>query len=330
MIASRASGVSSRLRSSSLLYAATKLGSLRRERFPDPHHVPEKIYVTYNYLPDDHGRAQQMFLEAGMLDVVVDPSLLSGFQKLALPNEETVFKLGLAARLHALRAPTVHRVLEPTARELSAARLLHMFVWIHHSHEGHPRPGMSYDDTAACAACGDGLRQTSPLVVANKEIPKSGLLGSIDDDVLVHDSLADEMEASALTGIRFGEVTDPAGHRLPWRQLLIEQAMPPMIAVARGLVRGRSGEEAPCAVCRCDGWFDAPSEPFVPAYVGEGIVRMPDFARTSERFGTGHWATRIHGKQSLASRRVIVRPAVYAFFRARKIRGVRFTPVTVL
>jgi hypothetical protein len=25
-----------------------------------------------------------------------------------------------------------------------------------------------------------------------------------------------------------------------------------------------------------------------------------------------------------------VRPAVYAFFRARKIRGVRFTPVTVL
>ena len=292
--------------------------------------MPEKIYVTYNYLPEDKARAQQMFLEAGMLDVVVDPSLLSGFQKLSLPNEETVFKLGLAARLQALRAPTVHRVFEPTVRELSAARLLHMFVWIHHSHEGHPRPGTSYDDAGACASCGDGLRQTSPLVIASKEIPKSGVLGSIDDDVLVHDSLAEEMEASALTGIRFGEVTDPRGHRLPWRQMIIEHAMPPMIAAARGLVRGRSGEEAPCSQCGCDGWFDAPSEPFVPAYVGEGIVRIPDFARTAERFGTGHWAVPIHGKQSLASRRVIVRPAVYAFFRARKVRGVRFTPVTVL
>ena len=292
--------------------------------------MPEKIYVTYNYLPEDHARVQQMFLEAGMLDVVVDPALLHGFQKLSLPNEETVFKLGLAARLQALPAPTVHRVLEPTARELSAARLLHMFVWIHHSHEGHPRPGMTYDDSDACASCGDGLRQTSPLIITGKEVPKSGLLGSIDDDVLIHDSLAEEMAASTLTGIRFGEVTDSRGHRLPWRQLVIDQAMPPMIAAARGLVRGRSGEEVPCSQCGCDGWFDASSEPFMPAYVGESIVRMPDFARTDERFGTGHWGVPIHGRRSLASRRVIVRPAVYAFFRARKIRGVRFTPVTVL
>ena len=103
-----------------------------------------------------------------------------------------------------------------------------------------------------------------------------------------------------------------------------------MIAVARGLVRGRGGAEAPCATCGCDGWFDAVAEPFIPAYVGEGVVRIPDFARTAERFGTGHWAVPVHGKRSLASRRVIVRPAVYAFFRARKIRGVRFTPVTVI
>jgi hypothetical protein len=292
--------------------------------------VPEKIYVTYNYLPEDRARAQQMFLEAGMLDVVVDPALLLGFQKLHIPNEDTVSRLGLAARVQALPAPTVHRVLEPTARELSAARLLHMFVWIHHSHEGHPRPGTTYDDSGACEVCGDGLKQTSPLVITSKEIPKTGLIGSIDDDVLVHDSLADEIEESALTGIRFGEVTDSRGHRLPWRQLMIEHAMPPMIAAARGLVRGRSGAEAPCARCGCDGWFDAPAEPFMPAYVGESVVRMPDFARTSERFGTGHWGVPVHGKRSLASRRVIVRPAVYAFFRARKIRGVRFTPVTVL
>ena len=148
--------------------------------------MPEKIYVTYNYLPEDRARAQQMFLEAGMLDVVVDPALLHGFQKLAIPNEETISRLGLAARLQALQAPTVHRVLEPTARELSAARLLHMFVWIHHSHEGHPRNGVEYDDANACPGCGDGLRQISPLVISEKEIPKSGMVGSIDDDVIVH------------------------------------------------------------------------------------------------------------------------------------------------
>jgi hypothetical protein len=292
--------------------------------------VPEKIYVTYNYLPNDRGRAQQMFLEAGMLDVVVDPALLSGFQKLCIPNEETVSKLGHAARSIAIPPPTVHRVFEPTARELSAARLLHMFVWIHHSHEGHPRGGMTYDESAVCGSCGDGLRQTSALVITGKEIPKSGPIGSIDDEIIVHDSLAGEMESSWLTGIAFGDVEDMQGHRLPWKQLLIDHAMPPMIAAARGLVRGRSGAEAPCAQCGCDGWFDAVAEPFIPAYIGEGVVRIPDFARTSERFGTGHWAIPVHDKRSLASRRVIVRPTVYAFFRSRKIRGVRFTPVTVL
>ena len=292
--------------------------------------MPEKIYVTYNYHPHDHGRAQQMFLHAGMLDVVVDPALLSGFQKLPIPNEDTVAQLSLAARLHALPAPTVHRIFEPTARELSAARLLHMFVWIHHSHEGHPRSGVEYDDSAACPSCGDGLRQISPLVITGKEIPKSGPVGSIDDDILVHDSLADEMQAAALTGVRFGDVLDTLGHRLPWRQLMIEHAMPPMIAAARGLVRGRGGAEAPCAECGCDGWFDASSEPFIPAYMGESVVGVADIARTAERFGTGHWAVPVHGRRSLASRRVIVRPAVYAFFRARKIRGVRFTPVTVI
>ena len=301
----------------------------RRERLPDLRHVPEKIYVTYNYLPDDRARAQQMFLEAGLLDVVVDPALLSGFQKLCIPNEEIVSRLGHAARSIAIPAPTVHRVFEPTARELSAARLLHMFVWIHHSHEGHPRVGVTYDESSVCGSCGDGLRQVSPLVITGKEIPKTGSIGSIDDDIIVHDSLADEMESNTLTGVRFGDVEDMRGHRLPWKQILIEQAMPPMIAAARGLVRGRSGAEAPCATCGCDGWFDAVAEPFIPAYVGEGVVRVPDFARTSERFGTGHWAVPVHGKRSLASRRIIVRPAVYAFFRARKIRGVRFTPVSV-
>jgi hypothetical protein len=205
-----------------------------------------------------------------------------------------------------------------------------MFVWIHHSHEGHPRAGVCYDESNACPSCGDGLKQMSPLVISGKEIPKTGPVGSIDDDVLVHDSLADEMDDARLTGVRFGEVVDTQGHRLPWRQMIIDHGMPPMIASARGLVRGRGPEEAPCPQCGCDGWFDAVAEPFIPAYVGESIVRVPDFARTAERFGAGRWANPVRGRRSLASRRIIVRPAVYSFFRARKVRGVRFTPVSVV
>ena len=71
------------------------------------------------------------------------------------------------------------------------------------------------------------------------------------------------------------------------------------------------------------------AEPFLPAYPASALDATPDFSRTAERFGTGHWANPIHGRRSVASRRLIVRPAVYEFFRARKVRGVRFTPVAV-
>jgi hypothetical protein len=291
--------------------------------------VPEKIYITYNYAPTERARVQQMFLEAGLLDVVVDTERLSGFHKVTVPDEDTVRKLGLAARLHAVRAPTVHRVLEPTTRELKSARLLHMFVWIHHSPDGHPRPGTEYDESSACPSCGDGIRQTSPLMLANKEVPKSGVLGTIDDEVLVHETLADEMRRVELTGIRFGPVVGTSGAPLPWRQLFVEHTMPAMTAATRGLVRGRTGVEAPCSRCRCDGYFDSVAEPFLPAYPPSALDATPDFARTAERFGTGHWANPIHGRRSVASRRLIVRPAVYEFFRSRKVRGVRFTPVVV-
>lgn len=292
--------------------------------------MPEKIYVTYNYTPADRARVQRMFLEAGLLDLVVDSTRLTGFHKVGVPNEDTVAQLSAAAALYTLQPPTVHRVFQPTARELAEAPLLHMFVWIHHSPDGHPRPGVMYDDSAACPECGDGLRQASALVLGKKEVPRSGLLGTLDDEVLVHESLGAELDGAGLTGFRLGDVRDTRGNWLPWRQLIIDHQMPGMAATARGLIRGRSGGEAPCARCGRDGWFDSPSDPFLPAYSGAALEGMPDFAHAAERFGTGHWAKPIHGRRSLASRRVIVRPAVYAFFRARKIRGIRFTPVTVI
>jgi hypothetical protein len=292
--------------------------------------VPEKIFVLYNYTDAEREQAQHMFLDAGLLDVVVTPHLLTGHHKLELRDDDAARRLRIAARLHGLREPHIQRILHPTEKELRAAKLLYMHVWIHNAPSGHPREGTSYDETAACPECGDGVRQLSPLRLKNKEVPKPGaLLGGIRDQVLVHATLAREMCSVGLTGVLFEPVLDAGGGPLPWRQLVVERSMPPMTLATRGVVRGRGSAEGPCVRCGCDGYFDSGADPFVPMYDATALEDLPDFALTAERFGTGAWGSAAPGQRHLASRRIIVRPAVYAFFRERKVRGVRFTPVAV-
>jgi hypothetical protein len=292
--------------------------------------VPEKIFVLYNYTDAEREQAQHMFLDAGLLDVVVTPQLLTGHHKLELRDDDAARRLRIAARLHGLREPHIQRILHPTERELRAAKLLYMHVWIHNAPNGHPRDGTSYDEADACPECGDGLRQISPLRLKPKEVPKPGaLLGGIRDQVLVHDSLASEICRAKLTGTRFEPVLDASGEPLPWRQLAVENTMPPMTLATRGVVRGRGSAEGPCARCGCDGYFDSGADPFVPAYDAAALDNLPDFSVTAERFGTGAWRSAPHGQRRLANRRIIVRPSVYTFFRERKVRGVRFTPVAV-
>jgi hypothetical protein len=272
-----------------------------------------------------------MFLDAGLLDVVVTPHLLTGHHKLELRDDDAARRLRIAARLHGLREPHIQRMLHPTEKELRAAKLLYMHVWIHNAPNGHPRDGTSYDESTACPECGDGLRQSSPLRLKNKEVPKPGaLLGGIRDQVLAHEALAREICTAKLTGVMFEPVLDASGEPLPWRQLVVEGEMPPMTLATRGVVRGRGSAEGPCALCGRDGYFDSGADPFVPAYDGSSLEGLPDFALTAERFGTGAWRNAANGQRRLASRRIIVSPSVYAFFRARKVRGVRFTPVAVM
>ena len=292
--------------------------------------MPEKIFVLYNYTDAEREQAQHMFLDAGLLDVVVTPHLLTGHHKLELRDDDAARRLRIAARLHGLREPHIQRMLHPTERELRAARLLYMHVWIHNAPNGHPRDGTLYDDSDACPECGDGVRQISPLRLKNKEVPKPGaLLGGIRDQVLVHESLACEICTAALSGVKFEPVLDAAGNALAWRQLMVTASMPPMTLATRGVVRGRGSAEGPCTRCGCDGYFDSGADPFVPAYEGSALDDLTDFALTAERFGTGAWGGAANGQRHLASRRILVRPSVYAFFRERKVRGVRFTPVSV-
>jgi hypothetical protein len=160
-------------------------------------------------------------------------------------------------------------------------------------------------------------------------LPKAALATGIGDELLLHESVARVVESTAMRGVTLRPVLDPAGVPIAWFQVVVEHTMPPMLASARGLIRGRAGAERPCARCGRDGWFDTVHEPFIPSYARSMLVSMPDAAWTFERFGTGAWAEPIHGKRSLASRRLIVRPAVYAALKRLKLRGLKWFPVRV-
>jgi hypothetical protein len=274
-----------------------------------------------------------MFRDAGLFEQFAalgkpesSPEILL---KIELPNEEVAQRLIFAAAAHGLKPPSIQRYVDPTPRELAAAPLLSLRAIGPGTDRRHPRAGTTYDDSAACPQCGAGLVQTSPFRMRKTELPKSFLATGAADDVLLHESVAGIIESAGLRGMTLRPVLDPSGAPVPWFQIVIETTMPPMLASSRGIIRGRTGLERPCARCGRDGWFGTSADPFVPAYPRSVLETMPDAAWTYELFSTGAWAEPIHGKRSLASRGLIVRQRVYAALKPLKLRGVRWLPVRV-
>ena len=290
--------------------------------------MPERIFALFAHRDDQRELVQRTFLDAGMVDLLLEPPP-AGLSKIQLPDEESAQRLRVAAVVNGLDAPDIQRDLRPTARELAAAALLCVSAGGTGSLRGHPRAGTSYDDANACPECGAGLRQTSPLQVRRTELPKSALAAAAADELLLHESIAAVVEAADLPGVAFREVQGPDGTSLPWRQLVVEHTLPPMLASSRGLIRGRSGAERPCTRCARDGWFDTPSDPYIPAYEKKVLDTMPAAAWAHEMMGTGAWRTPVHGKRWIARRRLIVRPSLYTLLKQSKVRGLRWTPVRV-
>ena len=292
--------------------------------------MPERIFAIFADLPAERERVQRMLRDAGMfgaLDQRTPGDAL--LRKIELPNEEVARRLTIAAAAHGLEPPSIQRYIDPTPKELAAAPLLFLRALGPGTERGHPRDGTSYDESAACPACGAGLAQTSPFRVRKSELPKSYLAAGIADDLLLQESVAGTVASAGLRGMTLRPVLDPSGTALPWRQIVVETTLPPMLASARGMIRGRAGGERPCARCGRDGWFDTTSDPFVPSYSRSVLDTMPDAAWTFERFGTGAWGEPVHGKRWLARRRLIVRPKVYAAMKPLKLRGVRWSPARV-
>ena len=292
--------------------------------------MPERIYAILGYPDEQRERVQRMFLDAGLIDELVQPRTRELY-RIELPSEEAALRLTAAARLHDLAPPHIQRTFAATPRELAACELLVLSAGGPGANNGPPRTGTDYDETTACPDCGAGLTQTSPLVVRASELPKGRTTTacSIGDDLLLHDSVAKPMEQAGLMGIGFRPVLGRDGNPNAWRQMVVAQTLPPMLASARGMIRGRIRGERPCTRCGRDGWFNSTTDPFIPAYARAVLGTIRDAAWTYELFSTGAWAHPIHGKRSLARRTLIVRPAVYRLLKSLKARGIRASPVQV-
>ncbi|HET7696096.1 MAG TPA: hypothetical protein VFK57_10340 [Vicinamibacterales bacterium] len=295
--------------------------------------MPERIVALLPDVPSQRERVRLMFRDAGMFDVyaklAAGQSSSALLHRIELPNEEVARRLRFAAAAHGLEAPSIQRYMDATPKELAAAPLLLLRAGGPGTERGHPRDGTSYDDSGACPHCGAGLVQTSPFRVRRTELPKSFLAAGIADELLLHESIAGAIASAGLRGMSLRPVLDPSGAPIPWRQVVVQATLPPMLASARGMIRGRAGAERPCARCGRDGWFNTTEDPFIPAYPRSAVDTMPDAAWTFELFGTGAWAEPVHGKRWLARRRLIVRPRVYAALQPLKLRGVRWSPVRV-
>lgn len=291
--------------------------------------MPERILALFSHVPEQREQVQHMLLDAGLIESLVESPPEGLLYQIPLPNEDAVRRLTLAAKLHGVDPPLIRRWLAPTKKELAAAPLLVLTAGGPAASGRHPRADTSYDESAACPLCGAGLVQTSPLKLRKTELPKASTAASIGNELVVQESVAQAMEDAGLRGIRFRPVLSREGNELPWRQLVVDFTMPPMLASTRGMIRGRSQLEQPCRQCGRDGWFNTTDDPFIPAYGESALERMPDAAWSRELFGTGAWAEPVNGKRWLAQRTLIVRPGVYALFTRIKVRGVRWSPVVV-
>jgi hypothetical protein len=293
--------------------------------------MPERIFALVANVPAQREQLQRVFLDAGLIDQLVDEPSAALVLQVDLPDEAAAERLLIASRMHGMDQPIIRRVLKLTKKEVAAAPLLVLSAGGPAAgfHRGHPRRGTTYDERNACPGCGAGLVQTSPLKVGKTELPKTPGAATVGDEILLHESLAEPVAAAGLRGLSFLEVLGRNDEVLPWRQMVVTDTMPPMLASTRGMIRGRSRLEQPCARCGRDGWFDTMHEPFVPAYARASLGNVPDLAWTHELFSTGTWAEPIHGKRWLASRRLVVRPVVHTLFTRLKVKGVRWSPAAV-
>jgi hypothetical protein len=212
-------------------------------------------------------------------------------------------------------------------KELRNAPLLWLTVTTAQKGLGGPTYGTVYDLADACAQCGSGATQTSPLILAPSQVAKKGdITMTLDNEILVSEDLALKLREASVTGCELRPSQPLKGQfAQPWIQIVTDVTLPPMAETTRGVVR-----QKPCPVCGRDGYFHSAHIPFEVLYDRHEVRldSLPDMMHTHERFGNSKLA--VPFKEShFAFPLLIVKPRLFDLFAAAKIRGVEFVPVTL-
>ena len=210
--------------------------------------------------------------------------------------------------------------------ELMMAPLLAMSVTTAPRGYGGPSYGTEYDLSQACARCGSGAVQVSPLVLRSSQIPKTGsLFLTLDFDFLFGQRLKELLAAEDFRGLELRQArAAKSQNALPWFQLLPRATLPPMAAETKGIVR-----ENPCPQCGRDGYFNDSEAPLEIVYRAEQIESdgLPDIVATYELFG--YSALReVFTDSHFARPLVLIKPRVWAVLPRDAKKRLRFEPVT--
>jgi len=146
---------------------------------------------------------------------------------------------------------------------------------------GGPHHGTAYSMTAACTRCGTGATQAGPLLIRPFRLPSHRVFLTLDYEVLVLRSLADELRQAGIGCL--GPVVDAeSGDELELAQLVPDATLPPFDGASTGVER-----EKPCPVCDRDGYYGIPHEPYRLCYTGlDPRLQEMELLATFERFGS--------------------------------------------
>lgn len=192
---------------------------------------------------------------------------------------------------------------------------------------GYPQPendfeyeSYTYTRDNSCRQCGCGLRQIDSFRI--KKPPKWGKrcfaeLNWVGDELFVSDYAKSMLNIGSISGISFLPVKNKKGIEIfsDISQLVVS------VILEEGLVRNRQSIRAieECSQCGSNKYIL--SGIGMLAFRRECFINKPDIVKTSEFFGSGHYATH----------KIIVRQNVYKLIVANRMdRGLVFQPIELV
>ena len=207
---------------------------------------------------------------------------------------------------------------------------------------GGPKYGTTYDLSEACARCGTGAIQTSPLQLPLKGFPKSKPACSAAHlEILVAEPLRNALETADVTGLELRQVQFYRNQEpLPWWQMISSYELPKMSPETKGIKTDEIDHVMddgmvikalpPCPVCRRDGRYNS-DEPLQIVYARKDVdsESIPDVVHTWERFGVSVINEKEPHYSRFAPPILLIKPKVYEVFRSLKVKNAGVVPVRI-